>query len=163
MLAQAAQEGDLWQWAEDFQITFRAYGVPYWENMNAASSAIGGESLSASGSITVGGSAPAAADVRMENTSGAAMSTMSVSVNGKTMSFSSLALAAGEALVIDHDDETGLLRIRIRNAVGAYRSAMDKRTPESADDFIVPPGTHPIGYTAQRACRMTVEWRERYL
>lgn len=163
VLAQAAQEGDLWQWTEDFQLTFRAYGVPYWENVNAASSAIGGESLGATGMIEVGGSAPASAGVTMENTSGAALNTVTVSVNGKQMAFTSLALAAGESLIIDHDDATGLLRIRIQSPLGGYRSAMDKRTPESADDFIVPPGAHPIGYSAQRACRMTVEWRERYL
>ena len=163
ILAQAAAEGDLWQWTDDYQLTFRAYGVPYWENLNAASYAIGGETLNASGAITIGGSAPASVGVIMENTSGAVINSLNVSVDAKVMSFNTLALAAGETLVIDHDEKTGLIRIRIRNVFETYRSVLDKRTPESVDDFITPPGMHRVGYSAQRACRMTVEWRERYL
>ena len=60
-------------------------------------------------------------------------------------------------------EDDGLLRIRIRSAGGAYRSVMALRSISSADDFRVKPGTHGCSYSAQRACRMTVSWRARYL
>ena len=75
------------------------------------------------------------------------------------MAFNTAVLAADEALVIDHRD--GLVRIRIRDANNEYRSAMAIR--EGADDFMVSPGACDLSYSAQRACRMTVYWRNRYL
>ena len=53
------------------------------------------------------------------------------------------------------------VRIRIRGTGGAYRSAMAMRT--GADDYMVAPGTVTCGYTLEKAGRITVGWRARYL
>jgi hypothetical protein len=40
---------------------------------------------------------------------------------------------------------------------------MAKRSMDSADDFMAAPGSRTAAYNADRACRMTVSWRARYL
>jgi len=161
VLAQAPGEGSLWDWTKDFTITFRAYGVPYWEQETARSVVCGGSTNSGNTNMTVDGSAGTQADVQILNTSGMTISTVTATVNGQTMTFNNIGLGGNETLVIDHND--GLVRIRIRSAGGAYRSVMDKRSSSSANDFRVMPGTCNCSFTAQRACRMTVSWRARFL
>lgn len=161
-LAQAPGEGSLWDWTKDFTITFRAYEIPYWEDESQRNVRIGSGSSTGSGSFQVDGSVKTPIEAELLNRSGMVINSATVSVGGKSMAFSSMALAANEALVIDHTND-GLLRIRIRSAGGSYRSAMDKRSSASADDFPVLPGIVSASYVAQRACRMTLFWRCRYL
>lgn len=161
ILAQAPGEGSMWDYTKEFQMTFRAYGVPYWEQDTARSLTIGGISTGSSGTIAIEGSAKTQVNVTIENTSGSTINVIQVYVGGKTMSFTSLGMGGGEALVIDHD-ESGLLRIRIRS-YGGYRSAMACRSDSSDDDFLIGPGASSARYSAQRACRMICTWRARYL
>ena len=160
VLAQAPGEGSLWDYTKEFAITFRAYAVPYWEDEEASTAEAGGSTATGSGDFLIEGSADTQADVILQNTSGAQNKGCTVTVGGKTMNFSGITLAAEEALVIDHVD--GLVRIRIKNG-DEYRSAMALRDANSANDFLVPPGAYSFSYSAQRACRMTVNWRNRYL
>lgn len=159
ILAQAPGEGSLWDYTKEFQLAFRAHSVPYWEDKTESTVQIGGNLAAEDGAFTTEGSAETQADVLLENMSGAICKGCIVAVGGKTMTFSALTLGANEALVIDHKD--GLVRIRVRDAGGGYSSAMALR--EGANDFLVAPGAHAISYSAQRACRMTVNWRNRYL
>lgn len=161
VLAQAPGEGSLWDWSKDFTITFRAYAVPYWEDEAVSSARIGTDNTSGSGSIQLDGSARTTVDAELLNRSGMSISTATITIGGKAMQFNAMGLAANETLVIDHAG--GLLRIRIRSAAGAYRSAMDKRAAASADDFTVTPGAVSVSFSCQRACRLTVNWRCRYL
>lgn len=162
-LAQAPGEGNLWEWTKDYTIVFRAYEIPYWEDDEAESAEIGTVSMTAAGSFSAGGTAPAVVAVELQNMSGAEIKKVTnITAGVNRMAFDALGLMANETLVIDHG-ETGLVRIRIRAADGTYRSAMAARTPESADDFAVNPGDNAAGFEAQRACRMTVLWRCRYL
>ena len=80
------------------------------------------------------------------------------------MRFESLALAANESLEIDHEITLGknLIRIRIRNAAGAFRSALAKRTAGSADEFEIPPGDCAWSFSAQRACQLDLSVRGRF-
>lgn len=157
-LVQAPGEGSLWEYTTDFTITFRAYGLPYWEEEVANSITFGGGAASGSGTAQIGGSAETQCDVELANMSGMTINNCTVSVGGKTMTFSSLGLGNGEALVIDHNN--GLVRIRIRNG-GSYRSAMANRS--GANDVMVSPGNNGCSFRADRACRMTVSWRSRFL
>lgn len=161
-LAQAPGEGSLWDWTKDFTITFRAYAVPYWESETQLSAQVGGSDSSGSGYVQVDGSVKTPIEAQLMNVSGMAVNSATVTIGGKAMSFTNLGLGANEALVIDHTAD-GLLRIRIRSAGGSYRSAMAKRSNTSSDDFPVLPGTVSASYTAQRACRLTLYWRCRYL
>jgi len=158
VLAQIPAEGSLREFASEFSITLRAYTIPYWEQEAANTQTFGGDASSGSRTITVEGSAKTQADVVLANTSGMQINTATVTVGGQAMTFSGLGLNGGESLVIDHSD--GLLRIRIRNG-NAYRSAMAMRS--GANDFMITPGQRSCSFSAQRACRMTVSWRARYL
>lgn len=162
ILAQAPGEGSLWDYTKEFTITFRAYAIPYWEQENANSIVIGGSAATGSGTAVIDGSAKTQVNAQLYNNSGKEINTATVKVGSNTMEFSALALAGGETLVIDHTSN-GLVRIRIRNTVGGYRSAMAARSTSSANDFMVSPGNTACSFTAQRACRLTVSWRARYL
>ena len=157
-LAQAPGEGSLWDYSKDFTITFRAYGLPYWEEEVANSVTFGGGAASGSGTAQISGSALTQCDVELANMSGMTINNCTLSVGNKTMTFSSLGLGNGEALIVDHND--GLVRIRIRNG-GSYRSAMANRA--GANDFMIAPGNNGCSFSADRACRMTVSWRSRFL
>lgn len=159
ILAQAPGEGSLWDYTKEFTLTFRAYAIPYWEDAVASGTSFNASAGTGSRSIIIEGSAKTQCDVSVANTSGQTMNTCSLSVGGQNMSFTGLGLASGETLVIDHVD--GLVRIRIRGTGGAYRSAMAMRT--GADDYMVAPGTVTCGYTLEKAGRITVGWRARYL
>lgn len=157
MLAQAPGEDDVFGFGKkEYQLTFRAYGVPYWEQEQERSVTFGGGNSSGSNGISVDGSAQTQADVVLTNTSGMTINNATIHVGGKSMSFENLGLGGGESLTVDHSD--GLVRIRIGG-----RSAMQMRTSSSADDFMINPGGNAVWFSAQRACRMTVSWRGRYL
>lgn len=162
ILAQAPGEGSLWDYTKEFTITFRAYAIPYWEQETANSLVIGGSTASGNGTAVIDGSAKTQVNAQLYNNSGKEINTATVKVGSNTMEFSALAMAGGETLVIDHTGN-GLVRIRIRSTSGGYRSAMAARSTSSANDFMVSPGNAACSYTAQRACRLTVSWRARYL
>lgn len=154
----ATEGSSLWDFSQEYTLAFRAYAIPYWEDENASTVTFGGSSASGSRYITLEGSAKTTCDAEIVNTSGMTINSMTVRVGGNTMTFRSLGLGGSEALVIDHVD--GLVRIRIRNG-SSYRSAMAART--GANDFMSPPGSQYCAYSADRAVRMTVSWRSRYL
>lgn len=158
-LVQAIGEGSLWDYSKEFALTFRAYEIPYWEDIVPTVTTIGGESQTAGGTIVVGGSGPAQIEAALTNNSNATVNSVTLTA-GKEMAFSNLGLAAGETLAVGHVN--GLLVIRIYNG-STHRSAMSKRTAGSANDFLVLPGTQYIGYIADQDCGMVVNWRNRYL
>ena len=162
ILAQAPGEGSLWDYTKEYTMTFRAYAIPYWEQENAQSITFGGSSATGNGTAAVDGSAKTQLKAELYNNSGKEINTATVRIGPNVMEFTNLALAGAETLVIDHTSN-GLVRIRIRSASGGYRSAMAARSTSSANDFMVTPGNIACSYTAQRACRLTVSWRARYL
>lgn len=160
-LAKAPAEGDLWDWTKDFEMVFRAYRVPYWQDVTATEQTLTA-GTSGSGSITVNGEATAKAEATLENTSNATMDTATIKIGKSEIGFEDLGLAAGESLEIDHTAED-LLRIRIKNTSNVYRSAMAKRTTGSAHDFFVEPGSANITFTAGKTAQLTVSVKGRYL
>ena len=159
VLVQAPGEGSLWDYTKEFQMIFRAFTVPYWEEVAQNILSTDGWLNTGSVLMDIGGSAATQCSVELENTSGAAIDACTVNLGGKVMNFDTLGLAGEETLVIDHQDS--LVRIWIRNKNGSIRSAMSKRT--GANDFLLKPGVYAGSFSARRACRMTVSWRNRYL
>ena len=159
---QCPGEGSLWDYTKEFQIVFRAYRIPYWEDNTSNVDSIGGNVSKKSKSITIEGSAVTQVNVELANKSGAKIDKVkSLYIGDNKMAFSSgIALAKNESLVVDHD-KYGILRVRIKQTDGKYRSVMKYRT--GANDFTANPGTITCGYEADRACLMTVSWRNRYL
>ena len=160
VLAQAPGEGSLWDYTHEYQITFRAYAVPYWEDSTESTQVIGTDDDSGSESFTVGGSAEAQIDAEIENTSGTTLTSVTLNVSGKFMYFTGLAVADGEKLVIDHVN--GLIRIRTTSGT-SYADAMAYRTAASVDDLTAAPGARACVYSADQDCTVTVKWRNRYL
>ncbi|MBR1821143.1 MAG: hypothetical protein IJ769_05920 [Clostridia bacterium] len=158
--AQLPAAGDLVEWTSEYAITFRAYGVPYWQRAEPIYfSATGIRTVTRL--LEVPGSADTVLDVSFVNLSGMPIAAVSISAGDSRFALQNLGLAADEALVIDHTAE-GLLRMRIRAANGAWRSAMASRTTESSDDLRVSPGQVNVGFTAQRAGLLTVSCYGRY-
>ena len=134
--------GDMWDWTGDYTITFRAYGVPFWQDDTATTST--------GSSITVPGELETVCDVEVENTGSSTIDSLTVTVGSSTISFTNLGLAEDEVLKIGHGTD-GLLWIRIYESSINYRNAMDKRTAGSADDLTVKPGTNAITVSAGTA------------
>ena len=145
--AQLPAEGDLQKRTTQYAITFRAYGVPYWQQVDANSLRL--NSTSGAGvTFGVAGNAESVMDISFTNTSGGTIDTFSITCGGSSFSFAGLGLGNGETLVIDHEDNGRqcLLRIRIRGTSGGYRSAMDKRS--GSDDLVVSPGVIWVSFSA---------------
>jgi len=149
-------EGDPWERTTEYTITLRARSLPYWEQATQVigRTGIGTDGL---GSFQVPGSAQTVADVELQNMSGAEINTAQIVVAGRGMWFNSLGMGGSEALRITHN-EKGILAITVGN-----RSVMALRTEASADDLVMDPGAVAFGFTAQRACRMTVSCRGRFV
>lgn len=152
-------EGDLWKRLSEYTITLRAHAIPYWQEENAVQ-AVTATAGSGSGQIAVAGSAETLADAELKNMSGAVINTASITIGGKTMAFENLGMGNNESLVVDHVIVNGknVLRIRVGN-----RSAMALRTAGSADEFEIQPGGCAFSFSAQRACRLTVSCRGRFV
>ena len=150
--AQLPAAGDQKDWASEYTITFRAYGVPYWQGANPTNFTTS-TTKGASKALEIAGTAPSVLEFSLQNTSGAEMSTFTISAGAYSFAFSGLGLMPGETLEVDHDPE-GLLRIRIQGTGGAWRSAMDKRT--GSDELRVQPGSVVVQWAAQRVGLLTV-------
>jgi len=161
-LAQMPAQKDPKNWTQDYTVTLRAPWVPYWEEVTPGAAWTSAVAQNGSGRMNIGGNTGTRAECEISNQSGMEISSVTVRCGSSRMIFSGLGLQGGESLVIDHG-ETGLLRIRIRGAGGAWRSAMEKRTPESSDDLDVMPGDAAVSYTASRAVRATFSARGRFL
>ena len=152
-------EGDLWKRLSEYTITFKAHAVPYWQQETAAAGSTG-TAMSGSGTMTVEGSAKTVADAVLQNMSGAVISTASIAIGGNVMTFNDLNLGNGQSLTIDHAIVKGknVIRIRIGNT-----SVMARRSEGSADEFEVAPGAIGFSFSAQRACRLSVSCRGRFV
>ena len=153
--------GDQYAWNSEYEIAFRAFEVPYWQASEATTLKVT-RTKSAEKSIEVEGTARTVFGLEFENTSGKEISTMSVSTKASSMAFKGLSMAAGELLSIDHR-ANGVLRMRIKNTEGRWRSIMAKRTEDSSDDLYIDPGTQQITFAAGRVGTLTVTCFGRYL
>ena len=143
--AQYPAEGDALEWTNRYSITFRACGVPYWQQETASQLRIAGEN-SFTRQFGVGGTRETVMEATFKNTSGGRVDRFDLTCGGSHIYLRSLALNNGETLSIDHND-TGkqcVLRIRIQGTNGAWRSALDKRTADSTGDLTVKPGINSV-------------------
>ena len=136
--------GDLFNWTDEYTITFKAYGVPFWQDDTATEVTIAAAD-SGAGTITVPGVAETVCYAEITNVSGSTINTMSVTIGSSSFSFSNLGLADDEVLMIGHQNN-GVLFIRIYDG-NLYRDAYGKRTGGSADDLYVNPGSNDITIT----------------
>lgn len=159
--AQLPAAGDQAEWASEYTITFRAYGVPFWQGTNP-SSFVAPTTKGNAKALEIAGTAPSVLEFSLANTSNAELSEFILTAGACSMAFEPLGLMPGETLELDHDAE-GLLRIRIQSTEGAWRSAMAARKAESDDELKVSPGSVTVGWTARRAGLLTVRCYGRYV
>lgn len=131
--------GDLWEWESEFTITFRAYGVPFWQDSTPTTV----ETSDGVGILTVPGTVQTVCDVDLTNTSGSTVDTLVLRAGNNEFRFTDLGLENNQRLVIGHWAETGDLYIRKYNG-SIYNSVMNKRTGGSSDELYAGPGTTPV-------------------
>ena len=159
-------EGDLYEWTTVYTITFRAYAVPYWQD-DAPRRVTASGILTFQEHIRVDGNTETVMDFSYKNTSGSECNSVTIDTGSVAMQLTDLGLENNETLIIGHEEETGLLYIRIRSAAGIDRSAMAKRRSDaeyqSADDLYIQPGKPYVQVLAQRAGNMVISTIGRYL
>ena len=159
MLAQAPGSGDMFSWSNEFTLVFRAFSVPYWEDTDATSVS---SATANSGTITldVPGNAGTVADVTVENKSGKEIKNLKVKVGDSEFTFETLGLGGTSKLVINHVQTKDKFFLQAK--IGST-SVLKYRQAGSADDFNVSPGNNTITFTADRAVKVTVSTRGRYV
>lgn len=141
--------GDLWAWADDFTITFRAYGIPFWQD-DTATSVTG---TSGNLIITVPGNVKTVMDISFTNTSGSSISDINFSTGGNIITLTGISLANNGTVTISHGND-GLLRI-YKGSTSIY----EKYT--GADDLYVNPGSNLV--TVDKTGSMTASCYGRYV
>ena len=157
-LAQAPGSGDMFNWANEFTLVFRAYSVPFWMESTAVS-AKSGVSSSGSMQIDVPGNAESVAGAVIENRSGKTINKLTLKVGESEIQFADLNLGGTDTLYIEHTIRPEIAFFRARTGNGG--SVMAKRS--GADDLKVKPGVNEISFSADRAVAVTVNVRGRYL
>lgn len=145
--------GDLREWTREYTIAFEANERPWWE-METPNTARIPTASGGSTSIAVAGDLKSPIEFELKNMSGMEIAQATVNAGPSSFVFNNLGLGGNETLVADHD-EYNVLRLRIRNGSGAYRSVLNKRTDTSSDDLDVDPGAASVSFSATRACQLT--------
>lgn len=148
--------GDLWDWTGEYTLTFRAYNVPFWEDVAATevrAELVSGNNITRQ--IEVPGNVGTTLDVIVRNRSGVAIPTFTVSAGKSEIGFSNLNLGGSETLQITHGTD-GLLRAKVgsRDVYG---------TMTGSDDLYVDPGTVTVRAKVPRAVDLTVRTWGRWI
>ena len=145
--AQYPGEGDILNRENSYNITFRAHGVPFWQEADPEPVTLTG--ASGSGTISVAGNQKTFLEFSFENTGSGTINTLNISCAGTQYQFAWLGL----------DGTKCLQRIRILSG-STYRSAMAKRS--GSDELMAMPGENTVSYTAGGAGTMTLTAAGRY-
>ena len=146
--------GDLWDWTREYQIIFRAYGVPFWQDeepVTAEKKTVSTGSVQ----IAVNGTAESVLNIYFKNVSGKTIPDFSVSAGGCTLALTGVNIGVNETLAITHEgDGTLKAKCGTRNVYGLMTGS---------DDLYVKPGVNTVTVNAGRAGNLTVENFGRYV
>lgn len=144
------------RWTQDLIMVFTAYAMPYWEADTPTRASFTGTSGTAT--IRQAGTAPCFLEAEISNTSGSTLTSLSLTADSQTMAFTGMALGAGKTLKIYYDDNW-LLRAEVDGA-----SVLNRRTVDSADDLMIPPGkATTVTIAADKAVSVTLKARGLWL
>lgn len=90
------------RWTDPFTITFTAYALPFWEEVEQSVLHLSG--TSGGGQLFVPGNVDGAM-IEATVTANAALTSLNLSANGKTMQLSGLSVASGGVIQLTYDDE----------------------------------------------------------
>lgn len=147
--------GDLRDWTKEFQITFRATDIPFWQD-EIPTQATKDNSTGGTMSLPVNGMFRTVVDAEFVNTSGETMNIFSITANGNQISLTGIGLASGKILRLYHQND-GLLRI---TADGT--SVYGKQSAGGANDLYVRPGTATVTVAAQKTGNLKLFCYGRY-
>lgn len=156
VLAQAPGGGDQFFWSNEFTLVFRAYAIPFWENIQATSQALT-QSSTGEGTLTMPGSTDTVAEVLVQNKSGATINDLTLTVNNTQMIFTGLGLANNGYFTLDHHLVKGVYALRARIGDASKLNCMS-----GDDELILHPGANEISYSAGGAVIATFSARGRY-
>ena len=144
------------RWTQDLIMVFTAYAMPYWEADTPIRASFTGKSGTAT--IRHAGTAPCFLEAEISNTSGSTLTSLSLTADGQKMAFSGLALGTGKTMKIYYD-ENWILRAEVDGA-----SVLNRRTADSADDLMLPPGkATTVTIAADKAVSVTLKARGLWL
>lgn len=145
------------RWTEKLQITFSAYDLPFWADINPTVKTV--STGDANGTMYVGGTADRTfVSAEVTNTGTTTINTLTISAADTAFSFEGLGLAAGQKLSVGYDEGMNLY-IRIGN-----ESRMSKRTADSSDDLSIPCSAwSSVGITTTGTASATFSARGLYL
>jgi hypothetical protein len=146
--------GDPREWTNEFELTFQAYNVPFWQDEIPEIAQYTSVSSGAK-AIRVKGNAPGVLDVSFKNTSGSSCANVAFTVGNNTLTFTGINLANNDTLEITHGTD-GLLR--------AYVGTTSKYSlMTGGDDLYVEPGNRTLTLSASAAGTLTITSYGRYI
>lgn len=135
--------GDMWAWTDEFTLTFRSYGVPFWQDDTPTE--VRSDLFTGTGTryIDVPGTVTGVLDILFKNRSGLEIPTFTVTAGSSQIALSGIRLGGSETLTIDHGTD-GLLRIHAgsRDVYGCF---------QGSDDLYVEPGRVGVKVSVPRA------------
>ena len=84
--AQLPAAGDQYDWASEYSITFRAYGVPYWQQVTPSTLTVN-STKAMNRTMEIPGTTKGVMDVSFENVSGMEISTLSIETGDAEFAF----------------------------------------------------------------------------
>lgn len=145
------------RWTEKLRVVFTAYEKPFWEDMHITKTTVGASGETAK--LYVDGSAiDTPMSVIVTNVGSSQITSIMVCAGDTAMEFENVTLDAGATFEIGYDDR-GFLYI-----TAGGESCMANRTPESADDLIIPCGKMTdVGFAADGTATAVFMARGRYV
>ena len=145
--------GDLYNWTNEYTITFRAYNVPFWTDTTAES--VKKKITKGDIKITVPGQVQTVLNATLQNVSGQTISDISIKTGKNTLTFKGINLGGSATLTISHGND-GLLRAKVGST-----SVYNKIT--GGEDLYVMPGENTVTIESKRAVQATIEAVGRYV
>lgn len=152
--------GDLWNWTNEYTITFKAYNVPFWQELWPYQF-VGIHTAAGQFDYTVKGCLTSVMDIEIQNISGMTIQDIKIEVRGAVSSnmwLQNVGLGGYDTLYINHG-ANGILRI-LDNYGNSKLSCMNVT---STDDLYIAPGTSRILFGVDRAVEFRTSVRGRYL
>ena len=145
--------GDLFNWTNEYTLTFRAYNVPFWTDTTPES--VTKQVSNGSISIDVPGQVQTVLNATLQNVCGQTISDISIKVGKNTLKFAGINLGGTATLTISHGHD-GLLRAKVGDT-----SVYNKIT--GGEDLYADPGVNTVTIESKRALKVTIEATGRYV
>lgn len=144
-----AEPADLWEWTNEYTITFHAVSVPFWQDQVPATQRVGiltptGPEYTGTFAMNIPGQVRTVLDVSIKNGDASVMSSVTIATGISTIALTGLSVAGGKSLVVSHTND-GLLQIK-EDGVDAY----GKQVAGGSTDLYVDPGAQQISITINR-------------